>query len=220
MPPVAGNPLRFAGSPEFTSEKLIAYELGYRVQPLEALSLSVASFYNQYDDLRSTELPYLASGDLTVEFRNGLEGDSRGVEFSGAFQAASWWKLRGGYTYLEKDLWVKSGHTDYTKSPTKPRGEWSDPAHQFSLQSMTDLPGGFQANLFGYFVDELPLPMVQRRFAYDASLVWTYRNLEVSVNGRNLADDQDPEFRVPDDSMRGRGRDIQRSVYGKITWRL
>jgi hypothetical protein len=62
--------------------------------------------------------------------------------------------------------------------------------------------------------------MVQRRFAYDASLVWTYRNLEVSVNGRNLADDQDPEFRVPDDSMRGRGRDIQRSVYGKITWRL
>jgi iron complex outermembrane recepter protein len=209
-PPVTPGTLKYAGSPEFESEKMIAYELGYRLQPIEAVSFSAATFYNRYDDLRSTELPN--PSNLTVEFRNGLEGDSRGIELSAQVQALSWWQLRGGYTYLEKDLWEKPGHTDFTK----PRGEWIDPAYQMSLQSMMDLPVGFQVNAFGYYVDRLPGPGVPKRFAYDASLVWRYRNIEASAHGRNLADDHDPEFRTADN----RGLNIPRSVYGKLSFRL
>lgn len=210
QPPVAPGTLKFAGSPEFESENLIAYELGYRIQPLEAISLSLAAFYNRYDDMRSVELPNPAN--LTVEFRNGLEGDSRGAELSGRFQATHWWKVHAGYTYLEKDIWEKAGHKDFTN----PRGEWNDPAHQASLQSFMDLPAGFQLNVSAYYVDDLPLPAVHSRFTYDAGIVWLYRNLEFSVHGRNLADDQDPEF-LPKDRV---VQEVPRSVSGRLAWRL
>ena len=37
----------------FRSEKVIAYEAGYRVRPADNVSLSLAVFYNRYKDLRS-----------------------------------------------------------------------------------------------------------------------------------------------------------------------
>jgi iron complex outermembrane receptor protein len=211
-PPVNPLTLKFAGSPDFGSEKLLAYELGYRIQPIEAVSLSLAGFYNQYDDMRSVEIPHPDILNPTVEFLNGLIGDSRGVEISGRVQAFPWWTLRAGYTYLEKDIWTKDGHLDFTN----PRGEWNDPSHQVSFQSMTDLPAGFQVNVQGYYVDDLPLPAVQGRFAYDAGLVWIHGNVEVSLQGRNLADDRDPEFAVKDRVV----QEVPRSVYGRIAWRL
>jgi iron complex outermembrane receptor protein len=207
-PPVPAGAPKIDGGPDFGSEKLIAYELGYRTQPLPQISLSFAAFYNRYDDMRSAE----ARDSVTAEFRNGLQGDSRGLEVSGGFQAASWWRLRGGYSYLEKDIWEKEGHVDHTQ----PHGEWNDPAQQFSLQSMLDLPAHFQVNLSGYYVGRLPNPAVQSRFSYDAGIVWSYRAVEVSVNGRDLADDQDPEFKLKDKAA----QEIPRSVYGKVVLRL
>ena len=46
---------RIAGGPDFDSEELLAYELGYRVQPFSRLALSLAAYYNDYDDIRSLE---------------------------------------------------------------------------------------------------------------------------------------------------------------------
>jgi iron complex outermembrane receptor protein len=208
-PPYAAPTLHYAGGPDFGSETLLAYELGYRVQPMQRLSLSLAAFYNQYDDIRSLEVADLPT--LSLEFRNGLEADARGVELSGNLQAAPWWRLRGGYTYLEKDVWDKSGHADLTK----PHGQWNDPAHQVSLQSMLDLPMGFEVNLSGYYVSSLPEPHVQPRANLAAGLVWRHRGIEVSVYGRDLADDQDPEF--------GAGpqrEEVPRSFSGKVACRL
>ena len=51
----ARPPFLLAGGPAFGSEELLAYELGYRIQPSERLSLSLATFYNNYNDLRSLE---------------------------------------------------------------------------------------------------------------------------------------------------------------------
>ncbi|MDB5047105.1 MAG: TonB-dependent receptor [Fibrobacteres bacterium] len=207
-PPVTPGTLHINGGPDFTSEKVLAYELGYRIQPMEVLSLSLAAFYNQYEDMRSTEL----ADPTTIEFRNGLDGDSRGAELSGDFRAASWWNLRGGYTYLEKDIWEKSGHTDYTD----PHGEWNDPTHQYTFQSMMDLRWGFQVNVTGFYVDRLHKPAVQHRYTYDAGLVWLHGNIEASVYGRNLADDQDPEFAVKDKVT----QEIPRSISGRLAFRL
>ena len=47
------NPGVFAGGPDFDSEKLVAYEVGYRGQPTTATSVSVSAFYNVYDELRT-----------------------------------------------------------------------------------------------------------------------------------------------------------------------
>src|SRR5690606_23239124 len=83
-PPPPDRP-SVAGGPAFDSEKLVAFELGYRVQPTAGLSLSLATFYNRYDDLYSVEaLP----GTVTFHIQNGSEGETRGAELSGTFQPA------------------------------------------------------------------------------------------------------------------------------------
>src|SRR5882762_6305600 len=43
------------GSHQFNSEDLLAYELGYRVQATSNLSIDLATFYNNYSNLRTAE---------------------------------------------------------------------------------------------------------------------------------------------------------------------
>ena len=50
------------GSHQFNSEDLLAYELGYRVQATSNLSLDIATFYNNYSNLRTAEPGPLAGG--------------------------------------------------------------------------------------------------------------------------------------------------------------
>ena len=42
------------GGSDFKSETVVAYELGYRIQLDQQLSASVSTFFNQYNDIRST----------------------------------------------------------------------------------------------------------------------------------------------------------------------
>jgi iron complex outermembrane receptor protein len=52
----------FTGNPGFLSEVLWAYELGYRGQVLDDVSLDLAAYYHDYEDLRSTEVLASAVG--------------------------------------------------------------------------------------------------------------------------------------------------------------
>ena len=64
-----GNPVgRLLGNDEFGSERLIAYEVGDRWQPLERLSFDLALFYNDYDRLASLEIgePFIDTDGRTV----------------------------------------------------------------------------------------------------------------------------------------------------------
>jgi iron complex outermembrane receptor protein len=48
----------------------------------------------------------------------------------------------------------------------------------------------------------------------DLRIAWRPRkNLELSVVGQNLFDDQHPEFGAPGSQM-----EIPRSIYGKVAW--
>jgi len=197
------NPPYFiAGGPDFNSEKVIAYELGYRIQPIQRLSLSLAGFYNQYDDLYNVQT---TSFPLTVE--NGIAGQSWGAELSGTFQATDWWRLRGGYTYLHKDLWAKAGHS---ATPAVIASLGNDPENQFLLQSMMDLPAHFQLDVTPRYVDALPDPHTSSYFTVDARIAWQYKHIEIALIGQNLCG-KHVEF--------GGGQEIPRSIYGKVTFR-
>jgi iron complex outermembrane recepter protein len=197
------------GGPNFDSEKVIAYELGYRVQPATDLSLSLATFYNRYDDLYSVEaLP----GTQTYQIQNGVIGTSYGIEFNGNYQLAERWRLRGGYTYFVKELENKPGNvTD--RSALANLG--SDAKNQFLLQSILDLPGNFQVDVIVRYTDVLPAtqfnPEVKSYIALDARLAWESRRFLISVNGQNVLQDRHAEFA---------GIHIPRNIYGKIVWRL
>jgi len=195
-----------AGGPNFQSEHLVAYEVGYRWQPDPRVSLSLAGFYNVYRDVYSVEaLP----GTLTYQIQNGSEGEAWGAELSGQVQLLPVWRIRGGYTFFDKELRAKPGRNfnpDYLGNDAK---------HRVLLQSILDLPGNFQLDVTGRYLDALPktlaTPAVPSYLTYDARLAWLYRWLEVSVVGQNLGQRQHVEFG---------NLQLPRSVFGRLTVRF
>ncbi|WP_413700485.1 TonB-dependent receptor plug domain-containing protein [Psychromonas sp. KJ10-10] len=98
------------GNKNFKSEQLDAYELGTRWILMPQLSLDIATFYNQYDNLRSSSLgtAYL-SDDYTymvvpIYLGNTIEGNSKGFELLMNWQATSTSRYRLVYNYLDIDL--------------------------------------------------------------------------------------------------------------------
>ncbi|HEU4633923.1 MAG TPA: outer membrane beta-barrel protein, partial [Flavisolibacter sp.] len=195
-----------AGGPDFVSEKLIAYELGYRLQPNHSSSFSIATFYNEYNDVYSVEaLP----GTLTYQIQNGSQAKSWGAEFAASYQLTKSWRMRAGYTYFKKDIKAKAGHN------FDPRYLGNDARNQAMLQSVLDLPSNFQFDVVARYLDALPKTLataaVPSYFTFDARLAFTFKGFELAVVGQNLAEKKHTEFGT---SV------IPRSVYGKITARF
>ena len=125
------------GGANFESETVIAYELGYRAQLGSRFSTSISTFYNDYDDIRSTSpSPPPALFGLPLVYQNNLEGETYGVELSASYRLFDWWRLHGGYDFLSEDIHVKSGKTDFNNA----LNETADPEHKFSIRSSMDLP--------------------------------------------------------------------------------
>jgi iron complex outermembrane receptor protein len=193
---------------DFKSEKVLAYEIGYRIRPIDEVTLSLAGFYNDYDDLRSLNIG--PNQPTLLVFANDQSGQSWGLEFSGSYQATEWWRFRGGYSFFGKDLDAENAFV----FPGSATFEGDDPESQALLQSIMNLPENFQFDMVGRYVTSLPetflpTPKVPAYFTFDARLAWHYKRIELALIGRNLADNQHPEFGV---------LEIPRSVFGKITW--
>lgn len=200
----------FAGG-DFESEEVLAFELGWRVQPNSRMQLSLATFYNEYDDLRSAE-PGPPPLGIPITIQNGVQGHTYGAEVAAIYQVTDRWRLRGGYTFLRKDLSLKPGSNDLNNASA----ESNDPEHQLLIQSTADLPGRLEWDAVLRFVDELPDPELSSYFGLDLRLAWhATRRLELSIVGQNLLQDRHAEF-IPASAP---PREIERSVYGKITWR-
>jgi iron complex outermembrane receptor protein len=189
------------------SESVVAYELGWRAQPHENVLVSVATFYNEYDDLRtiSPGPPFL--------IENYGEGEIHGVEFETSWQATKTWRISGGYTVLQEDLRVQPGRSDISDG----QGEAFDPEQQFQVRSSHDLPGNAEFDLWLRYVDDVGntsargFGVVPSYVTLDARLGWSpVQNLELAIVGQNLLDRQHPEFG---------NEEIERSVHGKLTWR-
>jgi iron complex outermembrane recepter protein len=203
--PAGPDPRKLVGGPDFKAEYLTAYELGYRFLPIRNLSAAVVGFYHVYDDLRIIE----TADGVNFVFGNSAEGDARGIELSAGLQAARWWRLRGGYTYLEEDFWVKPGASAFVQ----PGLQGNDPRHHLNFQSMMDLPANFQLNVMYRYVSELPTPVVPDYFTFDVMLAWQWRQLEFAVIGKDLAEESHAEFGP---AM----QEIPRSVTGRASWRF
>jgi len=205
------------GNRSFESEVLLAYELGYRVQVKERLSLDLAAFYNDYDRLRSVEPQPLDFSNLPTYvrlpnlFENKLKGETYGAELAANFQAADWWRLRGAYSYLQVQLHRKAGSLD-----TLSQGAEGDTHHQVLLRSLMDLPYRLQLDCTGRYVDHLSNQQIPSYVSLDVRLGWRpHRNLEVEIVGQNLLDHRHPEFNPS--IIQFQKTEVERAVYGKIT---
>jgi len=214
-PPVPIPPgfLTIHGNPNMESEKLIAYELGYRVQPINQLKVDLTGFYNDYDDLRTLE-PILPGPVSPSIVKNKLFGETYGVELSATAQVTRLWRLQGSYSYFDAQLHREPGSRDTT---TEAIDEGSSPHNQFFIRSLLDVGWNIQFDSTLRYVDVLPLPKVPSYITLDLRLAWSPRkDLEFAVVGRNLLDDRHPEFAPT--FIGTQKTEVERSVYGMVVW--
>jgi len=227
IPPGApSNPTPFPaviavfGSHQFNSEDLLAYELGYRVQATSNLSLDIATFYNNYSNLRTAEpgTPFVegspAPTDIVIPFvaGNKMSGGTYGVELFADWKVVPKWRLAGSYSYLQMDIHKNANSLDPT--PDNPNG--SSPRHQWYLRSSIDLPKHFDQDTTLRFVDQLPGLNVPSYYSLDAHLGWRpVTRVELSIGGQNLLNNWHFEF-MPD-FVNTSPTVVKRSIFGSIT---
>jgi iron complex outermembrane recepter protein len=198
--------------PDFNSEHLVAYELGYRGQASERLSYSVAAFYHDYDDLRSVELAN-PPNPFPATLANGQAGKSYGVESTARLRLMDWWQAQVGYTELRVDIHPKPGSRDQTFGAA----EAADSKHHLSVRSSFDLPRHLELDAGYRYVSRITNPnqAVPGYSELDLRLAWLPRpKLELSVVGQNLLHARHVEFGAASALQA-----IERGVYAKAVWR-
>ncbi|HEV2702383.1 MAG TPA: TonB-dependent receptor [Steroidobacteraceae bacterium] len=174
---------------DFQPEKLTAYELGYRTEPASTVSLSVSTFYNVYNDLRSLE-PATNAG-LPFEFANLMDGKTYGVEVSSNYQVFDWWLLTAGANWLHEDLHFDPGSSELGGIALA----GDDPLYQASLRSTMNLAPNWLLYLDLRRVSALPNPASPAYTEADLRIAWTVSSrIELSLVGSNLLHAQHLEF--------------------------
>src|SRR2546425_272467 len=177
---------RVEGNREFTSERTLAYEAGYRVQPADRLSLEVALFHDRYTNLSSLEqgAPFAEDGRsiLPLLIGNMLRGRSSGAELTAAAHLSTRWVVNAEYSYLNFNLEARPGSTDTSSVAA----EGAAPRHAARLQSSWRLPGDLDVDLSLRWLDHLPAQKVPAYTALDARGSWlVVPRLELAVVGRD-----------------------------------
>lgn len=199
-----------SGGPDFMSETLVAYELGYRAQPSARFWYSVSTYFNVYDDLRTLEATGPAVFPLAI--RNGMHGETYGLEAWGSYALTNWWRLNGGVALLRKELKLDAGSADIAGVGFA----GNDPGAQVTLRSLMDLGQRTQFDLSMRYVDELPSPHVPSYVAVDARIGYRLTDqLELSITGYNLSDEEHVEFINPSLPARASSR----SYFISARWR-
>ena len=214
---------RFNANPNFNSEYLNGYELGYRRLVKKKLYLDIATFFNQYSNLFSEELtggpsiediPPPVHQIVTAQFGNSYKGTTEGGEIAAEWQPKDFWRLTGSYPFLEMHIKIADSNVINVGSPIATQG--SSPQHQVVLQSKFDLPKSITADAQVRYVSSLPGLNIPAYWTGDVSLGWNVtRQVLLSAIGQNLFQPWHDEYSYDPRGPVG----IERSFFGKITWR-
>lgn len=211
------------GNENFDSENLYSFELGYRTNPRKWLSLDIATFYNFYYDIenfvmgepavQSDPSPFIL---IPFVFENRFDAEAYGAEFAINLEPFSIWRLKFNYTFIKLDI-----ETDDNPNAPPPRFfEETVPENQFAIHSFVDLTHNLQFDTSFYWTEDISdfesrsedLVRLDIRIGYRP-----VKNLEINLVGQNLIDGKHLEF---SDSILGRATNIERSIYGSLTWRF
>jgi iron complex outermembrane receptor protein len=206
------------GNKRIESEELIAYEAGYRVQIAEAVSMDLATFYNEYDHIQTAETgepvvvvnpPMYAALPKILE--NGIEGKAYGGTLLMNWRPLSDWRLRFQYALFDMNLDNKPGSNDVDSK----NEEDNSPHNQYAIYSFLDLP--YQLSLYTgvRYVDGLKNLDNDHYTAVDVSLIWNPINqLQLSVTAQDVNNPTHLEFGP------AQSQEVERSIYGKVQWRF
>ena len=214
---------RFNANPNFTSEDLNGYELGYRRMVKKTLYVDIASFFNQYSNLFSEELtggpaiedmPPPQHVIVTAQFGNSYKATTEGGEIVAEWQPTKFWRLNGSYSFLEMHIKIANPNAINVGSPLTTQG--SSPQHQVLVQSNLDLPKSVTADFQIRYVSSLPGLMIPSYTTGDVSLGWhVNKQVLLSATGQNLFQPWHYEYSYDPRGPVG----IMRAFFGRVTWR-
>jgi iron complex outermembrane receptor protein len=207
--PTPGLIIRSDPSPDLGAELLWAYEAGYRIRPVDALSLDVSVYYHDYEDLFTSSTTFVTAPPTLSSLRiNEGEAESYGVELAARWQPYGWWALQLSYNYLHLAA----------NSEVDPAWEGfvnQSPANQASLLSSWELGRDIDLDAWLRFVDEIPAYDIAAHVNLDVRFAWRpAAGWELSVVGQNLLHESQFEFRFLTNQQWARPR----GVYGKLRW--
>jgi len=208
------------GSPNMAAERLIGYEAGYRSLVNKRFYVDFAAFYNLYNNVQGYGPLGLAVAtdplrlNIIIPYANVIQGNTAGAEIAPDVRVASWWQLRGSYSFLHVGLRDAPGFTDVGN--LLPNYNGSSPRHSVVFQSFINLPKRFELDTTFRFVSALPAQMVGAYETADVRLGWRFgEGFEFSVVGQNLLQPWHDEFGGNPGPLVG----IKRDVYAKLVWR-
>lgn len=197
------------GNEAFDSEKLLSYELGYRIKPVRGLQIDIAAFHNRYNNFGvfSVEEPY---DNIFVPLKLESTGDAtiNGVEVAMEWQLYSNLKLDISYSFLDAEFNADKNSVVVNHD--------NDPKHQFSLRSLWNINKTLKWDNQVNYVDTLHKVDINSYTRWDTRFGWKLSgNTEIDFVFQNILDDKHQEFIS---SLNAKPSQIGRSFYTKLTW--
>jgi iron complex outermembrane receptor protein len=174
------------GNPNEKSEDLIAYEIGYRLEPIKSLSFDMALFYNDYQNkiFASPGAPIFGpTVVIPLNWTNNTKGHTYGGEISATFKVTESWRLVSSYSLLE------------AKFPGDPADQGAAPQNMAQIHSYLDITKNLQFTAGVYYVGHVSEFDIPGYVSTDLNIIWRPReSLEASIGVLNLFDNHHPEF--------------------------
>lgn len=214
---------QLVGNPEMKSEKLVAYELGYRRRFSNGFTFDLVTFYNRYTDHFSGE-PHSIEFDNGVSpvriytsytAKNKMSGNTFGGEVVGEWQVLEGWRLRGGYAYLNMNMKLNPDSED----PGTLEFVADNPTHRFMLWSLWNVTPQIELDAVGYYTADLPEHRDGAFFSLDVHANWHVTPaFSISLVGKHLVGYHriglDPEV------VDTQATYNQRNVFGALSWKF
>lgn len=219
-PTVFGNAV---ANPQMNTENLLAFELGWRWQVNHNLALDTALFYNIYDRMQGTSFvgdPYLKDGVVVKDasVANFRQVTSYGLELSADYRINQDWRVQASYSANQFEVRYDPSVEWFRDPLNEPH---VNPSHNLSLRSLFNLTSEIELDSWLRYVDSISVERhtVPAYVTMDVRLGWhPHKDLEISISGQNLLDNQHPEFSdalyIPVDSQ------IQRGYLAQFSWRF
>jgi len=189
-------PLNVTGDDDVEAENVLVFEGGYRSRLNDRMTLDLAVFLQQYDDLIFVPAATVGS------FNNDGDAESYGATISLDWRVSETWRLVAAYSFTDVQVHGPVANSD----------EGSTPQHMAQIRSYLDITPDIELNAALYYVDSLPQQNVKSYLRFDLGVTWRVNDhVELSIFGQNLLDPGHREFST---------FEVPRGVYGQVTLRF
>lgn len=211
------------GDKSLESEELLAFEAGWRWQASQTVSLDLAAFHNEYDNLMTVGqgTPYFEAQPrprivAPLSWRNAGKAQTYGGEVSTNVQVSPGWLVSGHWSIIRVVMQVE----DPTAIAGAQDPETDTPRHQVHLRSQWRIGERLDIGALAWWIDHArsQASRIDDYVRVDFRLGWRPEdNIELSLVGQNLVGSSHAEGSADLYTVPG---EVERGVYFQVTSRF